>query len=108
MTARKFKATIHLWGCEFASQQLAFAHLLDVSDRTKTSLDLDEVEVITGTDKSRRLAPYFEVVPSVPSSPMLVLLACPEGACCPFEETEHLTYIGAFAGHVRRVGAHWG
>ena len=53
-------ASIVVMAGRFASQQLAFAHLLDVADRIEATLDLDAVDVMQGTAVGRRLAHYFD------------------------------------------------
>jgi hypothetical protein len=105
MTGTEHPASIHLWSSDFASQQLAFAHLLDAADRMRTALDLDAVEVIPVAEASRRLTPYLgSDLPDLPG-PILVLLAAPPGAPAPFTDTEHLRYLGTWAGRVLRAGA---
>lgn len=46
---------VAIFSGQIASQPLAFAHLLDVSDAEGLSLDFDHVEVIAGGDPSARL-----------------------------------------------------
>lgn len=107
MTATRQPAAIHLWSGDFASQQLAFAHLLDIADRTGSALDLDAVEVIPVAELPRRLAPYLDGAPPTCDAPMLVLLAGPPGTDPPFQSTGHLRYLGSRAGHVLRAGTAW-
>lgn len=107
MSATRQPAAIHLWSGDFASQRLAFAHLLDAADRAGAALDLDAVEMIPAAEAARRLAPYLgSDLPAFPA-PMLVLLATPPGQSAPFGDTEHLTFLGTRAGHVLRAGAAW-
>lgn len=100
-------ADIHLWCGNFASQQLAFAHLLDEADRFGVALDLDQVEVMIGPETNRRLAHYFETDPPHAPGPATVTLALPSGTPCPFANTGRLTYIGRFAGIVTRPAGTW-
>lgn len=100
-------AKIHLWTGDFASQQLAFAHLLDVADKVGASLDLDQVEIIQLPEAARRLAPYFVgELPIVPNA-TTVLLATPPGSQCPFKDTNFLRFLGSFEGRVTRAGSPW-
>ena len=54
----KLEAQIHVLAGAFASQQLAYAHLLDEAQARGLSPDFDHVEVLTG-DPGRRLSHYF-------------------------------------------------
>lgn len=107
MSALRHPADIHLWTGDFASQQLAFAHLLDAADRAGAALNLDDVEVIAEGDRARRLAPYFDTLPDLPSAPITILLATPPGVPCPIGDTPMLRYLGCHAGFVTRAGAAW-
>ncbi|MEO1238782.1 MAG: hypothetical protein AAFW64_03790 [Pseudomonadota bacterium] len=107
MTAVKHPASIHLWSATFASQQLAFAHLLDVAEQTGTTLDFDQFEVIPDHSFTQRAAPYFEDLPDVTVGPMTILYACPVGTPHPFKDTVHLTYLGCHPGQVIRAGTAW-
>ncbi|MEL7104866.1 MAG: hypothetical protein AAGM21_03030 [Pseudomonadota bacterium] len=107
MSAAKHPASIHLWSGAFASQQLAFAHLLDMTDALGVSLDFDQIEIIPAQTFATRAAPYFATLPDVTPGPMTVLYACPVDTPCPFEDTEHLTYLGCHQGQVTRAGAVW-
>lgn len=107
MTANRLAAAIHLWCGDFASQQLAFAHLLDAADRAGAALDLDAVDVIPRADATRRLAPYLGGnTPPIPGA-TLVLLAAPPGTPAPFGDTDRLRYIGCRDGQALRAGAAW-
>lgn len=92
-------------GC-FASQQLAFAHLLDVADRTGLAPDLDSIDVVQGA-VARRLAHFFdaETVATILSAgegcDTFVVLADP--AALPAADTAHLRWLGRFPGHLVRV-----
>lgn len=107
MTARRIPATLHLWSGDFASQQLAFAHLLDSAEEVGQCFDLDAVEVIPLSEAPRRLAPYLgSDMPSF-SGPVVILLATSPGSPAPFAHTRHLQYEGALPGHVLRAGTAW-
>ena len=107
MTARSVPATLHIWSGDFASQQLAFAHLLDCAEESGQVFDLDAVEVIPIAETRRRLAPYLgRDLPSF-SGPVIILLATSPGSPAPFTHTRHLRYEGAFPGHALRAGAAW-
>ncbi|MDJ1006669.1 MAG: hypothetical protein QNJ13_02500 [Paracoccaceae bacterium] len=107
MTPRRFTAAIHLWSGDFASQQLAFAHLLDAADEAGTALDLDAVEVIPPAEADRRLAPYFGAERPKVSGPTLILLATPPGTPPPFKDTARLRFEGTSGGRVLRAGGQW-
>ncbi len=107
MSANRLAAAIHLWCGDFASQQLAFAHLLDAADRAGAALDLDSVEVIPRAEAPRRLAPYLGAdIPETPGA-TLVLLAAPPGTAAPFRDTDRLRYLGSREGRALRAGARW-
>ncbi|MEM9798406.1 MAG: hypothetical protein AAF919_18090 [Pseudomonadota bacterium] len=55
----RLEAEIEVLAGRFASQQLAFAHLLDAAERTGLSPDLDHVEVIH-PPQMPRLRHYFD------------------------------------------------
>jgi len=107
MTATPLAAAIHLWCGDFASQPLAFAHLLDAADRTGAALDLDAVEVIPRAEAARRLAPYLgDDTAAIPGT-TLVLLAAPPGTPAPFGDTDRLLYLGCRDGQAPRARAGW-
>ena len=107
MSATRQPACIHLWSGDFASQQLAFAHLLDTADRVGVPLDLDDVEIIPAPEATRRLAPYFDTSLPEVRGPVVILLATAPGTDAPFTDTERLAYIGAYEGRVLRAGTRW-
>lgn len=107
MSHVKHPASIHLWSGDFASQQLAFAHLLDTADRLGVEMDFDQIEVIPDHTFATRAAPYFSTLPDVKPGPIVVLYACPVGTPRPFEHTEHLAYLGCFEGQVTRAKGAW-
>ena len=85
-------ATIHIWCGSFASQALAFAHLMDCGID-----DLDRFEVLAAGD-ARRLNHFgLADVPEVTEG-VLILDVGAMGAVAPFQDTQHLTYLGAFKG----------
>jgi hypothetical protein len=89
-----------------ASQQLAFAHLLDIADRAGATPDLDAVDVVQGP-AARRLAHYFE------AATVAAILSAGEGcdtfvvltdpAALPEADTAHLRWLGRFPGHLLRA-----
>lgn len=105
MGAQHHKASIHLWAGDFASQQLAFAHILDAADTVGVKIDVDAWEVIPLDSAHRRLAPYFSGPPPTPNSPTIILYAALEGADPPFRDTALLTYCGGYSGQVLRAGS---
>ena len=92
---------VQVWAGDFASQQLAFAHLLDCADRAGAALDLDRVEVVPVRDAAR-LAHVFgdraaEVARAAGARDTLVLLV---GAGAPFGATARLDDLGVHPGSV--------
>ena len=84
-------ATIHLWRGAFQSQSLVFAHLLDLGFD-----DLDRVEVLGAAEKARFR--HFGVSNPPAGDGVFVLIASDFGDPAPFEDTEHMTYVGAYTG----------
>lgn len=107
MTPNRLPAAIHLWTGDFASQQLAFAHLLDAADVAGVALDLDQVEVVPLGEAALRLAPYLgrDLPPGL--GPITVLLAAAPGTPAPFGDTSRLTYLGCREGAVLRAEGRW-
>jgi hypothetical protein len=99
-------AVLAVMAGRFASQQLAFAHLLDVADRAGATPDLDDVDVVQGP-AARRLAHYFDtdIVASILSAgegcDTYVVLTDP--GALPEADTAHLRWLGRFPGHLFRV-----
>ena len=89
---KRVPATVHIWCGAFASQDLVFAHLMDCGME-----DLDRIEVIAPGEEARLR--HFGVL-EVPrgAAGTLVLDVAKWETPMPFEDTEHLTYLGAFAG----------
>ena len=103
---RSLPAEIAVFAGSFASQPLAFAHLLDVAP----GLDLDHVEVIPLARAETRLAPYFEagtiarLCRSAPPGDTLVLVlpgAYPD-LDCPLGGSTRLRPLGPLRGTIRR------
>lgn len=108
-TRRDLPADIDVFAGDFASQPLAFAHLLDAAP----ALDLTHVEVIQGPNAEARLATYFtatttaEIRKAATSSDTLILIlpAAFEGHSCPLTPTGLLSALGTFRGTVPRLVA---
>jgi hypothetical protein len=106
---RDLPADIDVFAGDFASQPLAFAHLLDAAP----TLDLTHVEVIRETPPDARLGTYFDgrTITAIRAEAgnrdtlILVLPAAWEGQTCPLGPTGHLTALGAFRGTVPRMVA---
>ncbi|CUH40322.1 hypothetical protein JSE7799_03054 [Jannaschia seosinensis] len=95
----KFRATIGILAGEFASQQLAFAHLLDVCPEA----DLDQVEVVARPFKTR-LAHWFGTdLPDLPEGSGDVLVLTFPGSGVPQEPTARLRPVGRFTGTLTRA-----
>lgn len=92
---------------QFASQQLAFAHLLDEADRARTVPDLDAIDVLQGAAPERRLAHYFDaatvasILNAAEDADTFVLMTKP----CDFlgADTARLRWLGVFPGHLVRA-----
>ncbi|WP_299838917.1 hypothetical protein [uncultured Jannaschia sp.] len=103
----RIAADIHVLAGDFASQQLAYAHLLDVADAEDLSPDLDHVEVIAGP-LHKRLRAYFdddlvsELARATDGEALILVLpgAFVTGA---FPETSLLRDLGRHPGHVTRA-----
>ena len=98
MTARR-EVAVAVWAGSFASQQLAFAHLLDTAEAAGLDLPLDRVEAVP-RDARRRLEHILgpetdAVLARAGSADTLVLLV---DAPAPFGSTERLAWIGVFPG----------
>jgi hypothetical protein len=90
----------------FASQPLAFAHILDAAERQGRSLDLDNVEVV-GQSHAARLAAWFDadtcanIMSRLPSKTTIIAFLPASGG--PLEATDLLTPLGRFAGTLIRA-----
>lgn len=100
-------ASIAVMAGRFVSQQLVFAHLLDVADRAGVAFDPDSVEVVQGPAPGKRLAHYFDAATAVSilnagqDCDTLVLLTSPSDL--PAADTAHLRWLGVFDGHLVRA-----
>lgn len=94
----KFRVSIGVLAGDFAGQQLAFAHLLDVAPEA----DFDQVDVLT-RPFGARLAHYFAdgEGPGDQGEDTLILLL--PGAGVPLEPTDHLRVVGRFPGTIIRA-----
>jgi hypothetical protein len=106
MPARR-PASIAVMAGRIASQQLAFAHLLDVADRSGRTPDLDAVDVVQGASAGRRLAHYFDattvaaILSAGDGCDTFVVLTDP--AAFPAADTAHLRWLGHFPGQLLRA-----
>ena len=96
----KFRVSIGVLAGDFAAQQLAFAHLLDICP----GADFDQVEIV-----SRPFAPrldYFFDAGTLPQLPYLaedtLILTFP-GAGIPLTATDRLRVVGRFTGTITRA-----
>ncbi len=100
-------ARIAVMAGNMASQQLAFAHLLDVADRAGVAPDLEMVDVLRGPGLERRLRHYFDVdvarsiLDMATGCDTVVLLTRPDDL--PARDTDHLRWLGVFSGHLVRA-----
>ena len=97
---------VQVWAGDFASQQLAFAHLLDCADRAGAALDLDRVEVVPAGDRARLAHVLGDragaVMRAAAARNTLVLLV---GGGAPFGATERLDDLGLHPGSVPVPGS---
>jgi hypothetical protein len=90
-----------------ASQQLAFAHLLDVADKAGLAPDVDTIDVLRAPDLERRLAHYFDpetaaqILEAAGAVDTLVLLTDP--CALPARDSDHLHWLGVFPGELLRA-----
>lgn len=94
----KFRVSIGVLAGDFATQQLAFAHLLDVAPQA----DFDQVEVLS-RPYVRRLAHYFAPGegPEETLDDTLILLM--PGSGVPLVRTDRLRVVGRFSGTITRA-----
>ncbi|MEJ6393681.1 hypothetical protein V8J82_10465 [Gymnodinialimonas sp. 2305UL16-5] len=99
---RDVPADIQVLAGDFASQPLAFAHLLDVAP----GLDLGHVEVIQ-SGHAARLGAYFgaDIVARLPQTDTLILVlpGAYSGLDCPLGTTDLLRDLGAVRGTVPQM-----
>lgn len=94
----KFRVSIGVLAGDFATQQLAFAHLLDVAPQA----DFDQVEVLA-RPVDRRLAHYFAADdgPEATLEDTLILLM--PGSGVPLVRTDRLRVVGRYSGTITRA-----
>lgn len=102
---RRLSVTLSVFGGDFASQPLAFAHMLD----TCPEIDLDAVDVLQG-DIPKRLKGYFNAAERAQVERGLgardtCIVVAPGAGRVPEADTAHLTWLGRFPGHIIRVEA---
>lgn len=104
-TRRDLPADIAVFGGEFASQPLVFAHLLDAAPE----LDLGYVEVIQNGHLARLEAHFDTGVAGTlagrAQTLVLILPAAYDGTSCPVAKTRHLTPLGIHRGTVPHLSA---
>jgi len=107
MTLPRRPAPISAYCGDFASQQLAFAHLLDCADRQGRDVDLDAVEVIGRGQMPTRLAHYFdsatvaEVTRAAGEADTVILMT--DSDLLDATSSDRLRYLGVFAGSLVRA-----
>ncbi|MCK0167755.1 hypothetical protein MWU52_09375 [Jannaschia sp. S6380] len=103
----RLAADIHVLAGRFASQQLAYAHLLDAAEAGDLSPDLDHIEVIAAPGRTR-LSAYFDedttaaLITGAAGDTLVLILP---GALLTeaFAATAHLRDLGRHPGHVSRA-----
>ena len=104
-TRRDLPADIAVFGGDFASQPLVFAHLLD----SAPELDLGHVEVIQSGHRARLVAHFDEAIAMAlagrAQTLVLILPAAYDGVDCPVSRTRHLTPLGVYRGTVPHMSA---
>ncbi|GEM_PF-624782 len=106
-TRHTLPVEIAVFAGDFASQPLAFAHLMDAAP----ALDLTHVEVIQSRDPVTRLSQYFPapVVGALIAAStghntlILILPAAFDGLACPLGETELVWPLGEQRGVITRM-----
>ncbi|CTQ48467.1 hypothetical protein [Jannaschia donghaensis] len=94
----KFRVSIGVLAGDFATQQLAFAHLLDIAPQA----DFDQVEVLARPCE-RRLAHFFGPDGGPPDMPEDTLILLMPGSGVPLVRTDHLRVVGRFTGTITRA-----
>lgn len=95
---------VAVYAGNFASQPLAYAHVLDAAEAAGLPLDLDHVEVICGADPGKRLAHVFDTGNTARIRDMrrgedTLVLIFPEAlrpGAAPFADTARLRALGTF------------
>ncbi|KIT17720.1 hypothetical protein [Jannaschia aquimarina] len=103
----KLEAKIDVLAGGFASQQLAFAHLLDAAGAQNLSPDLDHVEVIA-PGQDARLRGYFDAataarIKEAAGEDMIVLILPGTLVTGAFASDMRLRRIGSFVGRMIRA-----
>ncbi|TFL18633.1 hypothetical protein [Jannaschia formosa] len=103
----RLEAEIEVLAGRFASQQLAFAHLLDAAQRSGLSPDLDHVEVIR-PPHAARLRGYFDAdtagwLAAEAGDETLVLVLPGALVSGRFEADARMRRIGRYVGQVTRA-----
>jgi hypothetical protein len=103
----RLAARIAVYAGRFASQQLAYAHLLDAAARQRLSPDLDHVEVIAPPHRPR-LDGYFDpeaaaAIADAAGSDAVILVLPGAFVTGAFEADGRLRPLGAFLGHITRA-----
>jgi hypothetical protein len=104
----RLDAQIEVLAGRFASQQLAYAHLLDAAARAGLSPDLDHVEVIA-PPHATRLRGYFDAetaerIADEAGEDSVVLVLPGALVTGRFAPDARLRRIGRFAGRITRAG----
>ena len=96
----KFRVGIGLFAGDFASQQLAFAHLYDIAP----DADLEQVEVLS-RPFAKRLAHYFDPadLATMPAPAENTMILAFPGAGLPLAPTDRLRLLGRFPGTITRA-----
>ncbi len=95
---------VAVYAGNFASQPLAYAHVLDAAEAAGLPLDLDHVEMICGGDPGKRLAHVFDAGNTARIRDMrrgedTLVLIFPEAlrpGAAPFADTARLRALGTF------------
>ena len=96
----RFRAAIGILAGDFVSQQLAFAHLLDVCP----GADFDQVEVVARPFE-RRLAQWFAAggMPDLGNVAEDTLILAFPGSNVPLAPTDRLRVVGRYTGTLTRA-----
>ena len=103
----RLAARIDVLAGAFASQPLAFAHLLDAADAAGISPDLDHVEVVA-PPHGRRLRGYFpeaaaDAIAEAAGTDAVILVLPGALITGAFPENARLRRLGAYEGQVTRA-----
>ena len=106
----RIRETFAVYSGDFASQQLAFAHLLDSCDRLGVHVDFDFVDVIPVATAKRRLGAYFEgttadqAIAAADGDTLIVIRSAACNSFPPFSGTERLSLISTLEGTAVSAG----